>query len=966
MKSEESNSMMTVRTHEPCVPTRWWVRSFLLPFGGGRVGAAVIILFLLLFSLSATAQDVREYKGKVTIHNKENGKNIMERVYYGVFQDRAKAEEAERALRRIVESSKGHDDIMAGLDIEKNVKAFRERNGIVSRTSGNGEFSKMGIPGMTFLFVTLDGAEFYLQEVTDPNKYYEVVINVQRIDEIRKRGKKKLNDSIGGGITGDPDDGNEYFPVHFTLRGPGVANKSSRLIIQPFAVDCQTDDTVDYLKPLVYEGLEYHGLQDKRKGFDYFTNDSLSRGYKTGMVLDYEHDVEVDTVVVYPKAPKDKDKTFKGPFTFVIEDYHHVSRVGGWGGTCLRERPFKFLDFNVAVADMELTEEFHEPAESQFGNEDRKLDLFFKVGKDELEEDSLNEVTLSNLIKEMKTYGDKLVNVAVEGAASPDGPTAKNTDLARRRAQKALSIISSRLGRRVNIPAPTVKVYTWNDVADELEHKGLKAQAEEVRTIVEAHPGEDGPDAPIYKLTYYADTIGPILKKLRVMKCSYMFFREKVMNAEECVQFYYENKAQCLSGEKKLSDGDFYNLFATISDTTELDTITVMAYNKIIKGYNYQYESRIAPYVANRMALLRLREGTPDPAILDPFIDYSMRGVNADKYIDEMTTAKVNRADILLNQAIIYFQEQKMDSSMYLINKLKQNNLNSVSVEKVEKFMNLKRLHYLRDHRTAEQERLYQEAKDFVLGSSDENKAILYTEIKDWGMRDEAARWVDRMDDGNAKKWYLKALLAVDKAGNEESLYNSGGSSGVPVATDSTGQKLLTEDEEIALMTADPGAYNVYQTKKAGLQAMQEEINRKYAEEIARREAEDADMEGIPSYMAYFHHSFELQPSYKRLYFNEGHVTDELRKKYKYSIKKIPAYRKMFEILKSREEKKNAPAGQPEEENHGSNENNESNGNNGSDENNGSNESGETALLSPDSHSSHGSQDSHSSHKSLG
>ena len=66
----------------------------------------------------------------------------------------------------------------------------------------------------------------------------------------------------------------------------------------------------------------------------------------------------------------------------------------------------------------------------------------------------------------------------------------------------------------------------------------------------------------------------------------------------------------------------------------------------------------------------------------------------------------------------------------------------------------------------------------------------------------------------------------------------------------------------------------------------------------------DIDLEGIPYYLAYFNHSFELEPLYKRIYFTEGHVSEDMRKLYKYKNKNIPAYQKLFRLLYERDQKR--------------------------------------------------------------
>ena len=53
----------------------------------------------------------------------------------------------------------------------------------------------------------------------------------------------------------------------------------------------------------------------------------------------------------------------------------------------------------------------------------------------------------------------------------------------------------------------------------------------------------------------------------------------------------------------------------------------------------------------------------------------------------------------------------------------------------------------------------------------------------------------------------------------------------------------------------------------------------------------------VPNYLAFFNHSFELEPSYKWLYLADGQVSDKLREKFKYSKKKKERYHEIFNNL---------------------------------------------------------------------
>ena len=482
------------------------------------------LLLVLLLPMTAVAQEAVPVtvQGQVIVHNKEDGKDIRERVEYALLT-KAEAQEAKAAFDRLTGEGDKSQNI-TGDEIEA-IDRLKRRYGFVKKntTKASGRFSINAATTLCILFIT--GQESKVSdiiEIVEGKTEYNVVINVQRLREVVKQGKAVERESIGGG-GGDTGDGNCYF--HISLNIPkGFGKESARLIIQTYAVCCQTDDTVAYCEPLVYEGKEYHTLQNRRMDYDYFANDKLADAYRDGMELTSDEWIRVDTTVVYEK--EDKNLDYRGPYTYVLEDYHHVYKTGGWGGTCLFERPFKFVDFTPALAEMPLSDEFREEAQSQFGQENRDLQLRFVVGRDVLEEDSMNQVNIRKLVEELRSYGSKLVAPKIQGMASPDGGLKANQDLALRRAQYAARIIQPYLPSGVKVSSSS-SVYTWNDVADVLAKKGKGEMADQVRAIAAK---TDSPDRELRQLEYYTTEIEPILEGMRVMRASYQYLRAKVMN----------------------------------------------------------------------------------------------------------------------------------------------------------------------------------------------------------------------------------------------------------------------------------------------------------------------------------------------------------------------------------------------------------------------------------------------------
>ena len=197
--------------------------------------------------------------------------------------------------------------------------------------------------------------------------------------------------------------------------------------------------------------------------------------------------------------------------------------------------------------------------------------------------------------------------------------------------------------------------------------------------------------------------------------------------------------------------------------------MTELAYQEIIQKPNYHLEDERAPYVCNQYAIMQMKRGNYNVETLRPFIDFKRHGngrsgIDVYRWTESRGTIPWNRHEIVLNQAIAYLMEQKLDTAFFLIDWLERNLIKDKSLTELEAIIHVKRLYFV--GRTSREDRIYQQALATVL-ENDFNKAVLYTELEDLEKRDEAMVWVDKIDDTNPTKWYLKAILWADKAGKE-------------------------------------------------------------------------------------------------------------------------------------------------------------------------------------------------------
>ena len=409
-------------------------------------------------------------------------------------------------------------------------------------------------------------------------------------------------------------------------------------------------------------------------------------------------------------------------------------------------------------------------------------------------------------------------------------------------------------------------------------------------------------------LPFYSLEIEPILTSMRAMSAKYQYNRRHILTPEECVEEFRKHKQAYWEGTRHFSAGDFYNLYTMLEDSLEVDTLTHIAYREISSEMDYEIENAMSPYVCNRMAMIQMKRGTANVEILRPFIDLKRYGkgtggINVDRWTALRGNIKWNRKEIIANQAAAYYMEQKQDTALFLIGWLKGNKLEDDNTRMLEALINLKKLHF--KARNNQENIDYQKAKNDVLNMSDENKAILYTEIEEWGLRNSAKQWVNKLDDNNPRKWYLKGILAAADVEHEPPLIVSGGD-----------DEDTEENDTVFYKWSDKKLINYQVSENPKEQAAYEEYKNRLLQYRNEHDGQDPPMapvkqninvdmfKGIPQYLAYFQHCFDLDPTrtYLRYYYHDSQVSEDLRKKFKYKLKNRELYRQMFKLLKQRDD----------------------------------------------------------------
>ncbi len=796
-------------------------------------------------------------------------------------------------------------------DIRANGETAAKKHKIEIKGRG-GTFSN-NFPINTYVIV-------YNEEYPASAKWLPIMPNMDTVED-----SVSIIEAVGGSATGEfsgkdwemtisTNDSTEYFNLIRRVDTALVKN-STRIFLQNSVVDCTTEDTVFYFPSVVFEKKDFHRLQDRRFDYDYNGKGHFGNGTDSANIpINSVRNMSIDSLKIengkyvisrsYEYRKQNKKRTYKSPSRISVRDFHHVYYDSISPGSCLRNSPLKFVNFDNSLPELIMSDEFEEKAMSNYEKKSQNLELRFKVNSDILEDDSLNNLRTEQLATELQSFGDRLISPTIIGTASPDGREDANRVLAMKRARSALNLL------KLYLPAATQrilkvadpKVYTWEDVAVELELEGKNALADSVRLAANGKGDREG-DQAVAALPAYEEYVKPVLEKLRKMECLYMYEREYIMNAQEVKEAYYAHKTEYIEGKRKpLSYGDFYNLYNVI-DSVEYDTVTILAYRELKKDKDFLIKP-ISPYVFWRQELLNQKNGVPDTLTLAPFIDTKL-GFNVHKTIYGDITLKMNRPEIVATQAMSYFLLGKFDKARQYIKKFQEKKDEYPELQKLEYYILLMDYMPKESQIPAKDKVAYLNAKDFIL-SNLENRAILYTEFPQWSKNipwDEINNYVNLLDDANPKKWYLKGLLWAREEQTSKISFDDFYSElySYDDKKPLEGFKLLSEEAKSELSVDDFAKYAEYlkweeEYLKANPDAQ--------PEETAKDEKEEVNIEGIQPYLAYFHHSFELEPTFKRHYFKEAYISEENRLKQGWGYKKkdIPAYKRLFELLKKQDD----------------------------------------------------------------
>lgn len=530
-----------------------------------------------------------------------------------------------------------------------------------------------------------------------------------------------------------------------------LLKKNVRIVIQPYFMECNLDSNIDtlFLTPIIFYNNENELTQERRQGFN--------------LKLDTLHGIAVDSIEIssgylpikrVAKKP-DPKRYYKAYAELFYEDYNGILQQEKYLiKHCESNEPMKFLDFDFGAS-------FLSPTDPQFRVEPKKenheavgdINLAFLNGKAELDSNNPNnDIEIARLQDEMLAIENSgsnfLRSLTIIGKASPEGSYESNRSLAGRRISFAMGKIMSAFNQytknRLKITQTPI-VAGWDEVADSMAIDSLFTEAEEVRSIVQAHEGDMKQQSiKIKNLPYYKSVIEKIyLPKLRTVKYQYTFQTMRALTDAEILSKYEATK-DSVGKDVFFNRYEYWRLVNKITDSTELANI-YKAYYEFTKKQHIQDE-----LAACNHAAFCIQNGIGDSTILAPYIHKS-RSVNWHR---ENTFKGIiewfNREAIVANQLAMYVLCKDYLNAGIMSNILPNNNSNRL----LRAFVKCLQGYYDKSGYS-----------DPVAASSPNNRVVISIAQGNLGVAKAVAEM--ELEDDNPRKFYFLAQIA-QKSGEEE------------------------------------------------------------------------------------------------------------------------------------------------------------------------------------------------------
>ncbi len=531
----------------------------------------------------------------------------------------------------------------------------------------------------------------------------------------------------------------------------GKAN--ARLILQPFLMDGETNDTIKCLRPYVVDGKEYAVTQDRRMGFDAGSDPLKPYVKDIELTADRMNIQWADTIEL-----KDPQKSYFVRGVVRFEDYHRIYFEKDYELASARvRRPLKFLEYSVGNRDLDPND-YVERAQKERRNTSDRISLTFKIGKAELDEaDSMNNIYLDRLKTDLLNivHGEdtQLKEFHIIGVSSPDGTYAKNLSLAKERMKFALNQIASVLPRRVRervYMTTKAEVAPWSDVADLMMQDSLVTEAEIIYGIIDKYPDDhDRQSRQIRSLKFYRPTVVDYLPKLRSIQYSYVQEINRELTPAEILD-RYEHDYDYRSGKKAFALYEYWHLFQMVKDSDELFELYKRAFEDSKKVYPKGWV-----LAANNLASEYIIRGITDTTVLAPFIDTRVHAVNKKiMHMNGVTSEIVNPEAVVANQLCMFLKDNNFKRASVMAQLLPDTDRN-----RELKAFTMCLGGYYKGGRTQEEREAAKRTFDIVKESTPVNKVVMYLAMNSAGGNALAERAMADLPQDDALTYYLWAVI---------------------------------------------------------------------------------------------------------------------------------------------------------------------------------------------------------------
>lgn len=541
--------------------------------------------------------------------------------------------------------------------------------------------------------------------------------------------------------------GNMLIPYNTFKLPPYFGNRFSRLIIQPYVLDCETNDTVTFARPSVYDGKEYALTQERKMGYD-MDRDPLRPYIKAKALTTRAMNLDWTDTIIVP----DPNRNYSCFAIVNLEDYSASNSRTYQINTCQTKRPMKFLQYNLFSEQMDPLQH-KERAQIEKRNTSDKIQLSFLINSDQLTDTPENKQSLTMLRNKLKEIaespGTVLKEFHVAGTASPDGHYSSNLSLAERRMRKIEQEITSILPQytleRV-YRNPHAEVAPWEEVVKLLERDGKSTEAGKVKEILAKHKDIGAQGRALKQLDWYSTVIVPYLDELRVVNynCLYEIYREP--NDEEVMAQYREKG---LKGS--YTRYEYWKLFQLITDEKELEALYRRAYEESLE------QKHPWALAGNNLAASYLERDTVDTSILEPLIDLSIHSTDYSRMnADGSRTEIVNRLEVVTNQLCMYIKKGDFEHASVLVKILPEDS----------KFDLLKAYTwalggYFQGGTTPEEKERAHKTFETIKASSPQNEVVMYMALDNRAGNAAAKASLAKLPQDSALTWYFKATLSA-------------------------------------------------------------------------------------------------------------------------------------------------------------------------------------------------------------